>query len=357
MRRILAVLLSMLIMAFVVSTQADVVTSTGEDGSTQLEGIAGDPVPCTYGSFERLLVKNMAKFDVQCKLTDAVYSNGSWVHVMVGDGFWLLAKATGPQEDALVTNIRVVGYPDAAGDVLFIASMSMAVTAKCGQIGLGIMYLLMGDNEPENFFSKEPYRYWYESGFDMILGSQGEYSYASIEYQLPLETQLTYETLGMEDASVAMVENAIPLADLISMMDAYGAFFGLSPIVFKEPVDIGYGVWISMAEWAGCFVSALSIEKGGPIGSVVVTGYSGDTNYAWAASMGAFMAVSGIPKEEILPYTFFSGERGTWDDLCLMKPYAVVNGVMLQCFVEEDTPVAYICAAVEAENKLLPVLP
>ena len=46
-----------------------------------------------------------------------------------------------------------------------------------------------------------------------------------------------------------------------------------------------------------------------------------------------------------------TGGHGTWEDMCALSPFCVIDGVMLQCNVQEiggnELPIAYICGAQE----------
>ena len=54
--------------------------------------------------------------------------------------------------------------------------------------------------------------------------------------------------------------------------------------------------------------------------------------------------------EDMTLISAFIGGNGTWDDMCELEPYCVMNGVLLQCSVADmgdgtGLPMADICGA------------
>lgn len=368
MRRILSLCLVLCLTAFAVPAGAvlsvpspkaqptpgeNLVTHPGEDGSVWVEGVAGDPVPCTYDSFETAFVRQIkADYDIDVELEEAVYSDGAWVHVMPGDSSWVLVRTAGPELEALITSITAAGTSGNEGDVLALSAVAMAAAAKCGQMGTWSMELLTLEGEPEGYFKQEPWSYWFENGFDLSFRSQGNYMYGNIVYQRTVPVTSGYIVPKEDQKVLPDIKNGPTPEEFVSRVNAYVSYFGFDELTLQEPEKLDGTTWARKADWCQCVVMVLSNEKDGPASGVVISNYSDDTNYAWGASFLSFLAVTGTPFSQALPLSLLCGGRGTWDDLTAMQPFAVVNGVMLQCDVAQDHPLAYIFAAEPEEPAL-----
>ena len=76
----------------------------------------------------------------------------------------------------------------------------------------------------------------------------------------------------------------------------------------------------------------------------------GNTNSMCVHLYPLVVAVSEGPAEDMMLISAFIGGNGTWDDMCELAPYCVMNGVQLQCSLAEmgdgtELPMADICGA------------
>ena len=105
--------------------------------------------------------------------------------------------------------------------------------------------------------------------------------------------------------------------------------------------------------WDDCALILYTDASGKYVQSATICALSGDTVSACMHLFPLYDALAGLEANAetatLLPS--LTGGHGTWEDMSAMKPYCVINHVMLQCDLQEiggnELPIASICGVQE----------
>ena len=107
--------------------------------------------------------------------------------------------------------------------------------------------------------------------------------------------------------------------------------------------------------WDDCALLLYTDGEGASLRSATLSCMSGDTVSACMHLFPLYDAIVHPDTDELPLLSCITGGHGTWEDMCALQPFCVMDGVMLQCDMQEiggrELPIAYICGAKEISQK------
>ena len=326
------------------------IRSLESDATVGILGVESEPLPCSWGEFNSAI----SQVPEGITFSPAYWSNGSWIRVV--DSYHLVIRVyvTDETDDALIRSV-IVNTPnkDGAGDVQAVTAVAYAAAAHVGTYGTYTVHIVLSEDHSEDWFAALPVRIWTENGYTLTYGQTDGLALPYGEVQFAEELAVTGGYLPMENDYVYLPEGKTPAAlmEALTEQAESGPLASMLSIpVWPETYETEEDGRVYLMEWDDCLAVIFTDEAGENLRVVSLMSMSGDTNSMCVHLYPLFVAVSEGPAEDMMLISAFIGGNGTWDDMCELAPYCVMNGVQLQCSLADmgdgtELPMADICGA------------
>lgn len=326
------------------------IRSLESDQAVGILGVESEPLPCTWRDFNSTMFQQLEGIS----FSPAYWSNGNWVRMV--DSYYMVIRVyvTDETDDALIRSV-VVNTPDkdSALDVQAVTAIAYAAAAHVGTYGSYTVRIVLSEDHSEDWFTAAPIRIWTENGYTLTYGQTDGLGLPYGKVQFTGEMAVSGGYLPLENDYVCLPEGKTPAALMEALIEqaTNGPLASmLSTPAWPETYETEEDGRVYLMEWDDCLAVVFTDETGENIQVVSLMSMSGDTNSMCVHLYPLFIAVSGGPAEDIKLISAFIGGNGTWDDMCELEPYCVMNGVQLQCSLPDigngmDLPMADICGA------------
>ena len=330
---------------------AAVQISSLESGqSVGILGVESEPLPCAWSDFYSTISQQLEGI----AFSPAYWSDGSWVRLFDSYDLVIRVYVTDETDDALIRSV-IVNTPDkgGAGDVQAVTAIAYAAAAHAGTYGAYIVRIVLSEDHSEDWFTETPIRIWTENGYTLTYGQTDGFALPYGEVRFSEEMAVTGGYLPMENDYVYLPEGKTPAALMEALTEQAGSgplASMLSKPVWPETYKTEEDGRVYTMEWDDCLAVIFTDEAGENLRVVSLMSMSGDTNSMCVHLYPLFIAACGGPAEDMTLISAFIGGNGTWDDMCGLAPYCVMNGVQLQCSLADmgdgaALPMADICGA------------
>lgn len=325
------------------------IRSLESDQAVGILGVESEPVPCTWSDFNSTLSKLEG-----ITFSPAYWSDGCWVRLFDSYDLVIRVYVTDESDDALIRSV-IVNTPgkDGASDVQAVTAIAYAAAAHVGTYGTYTVRIVLSEDHSEDWFTATPIRIWTENGYTLTYGQTNGLALPYGEVRFTEEMDVSGGYMPLEDDYVFLPEGKSPAALMETLTEqATGGPLAsmLSEPVWPETYETEEDGRVYLMEWDDCLTVIFTDEAGENLRVVSLMSMSGDTNSMCFHLYPLFVAVAGGPVEDMTLVSAFIGGNGTWDDMCELAPYCVMNGVQLQCSLVDmgngmELPMADICGA------------
>ena len=326
------------------------IQSPESDGAVGITGVESEPLPCAWGDFNRVMSQQLEGIT----FSPAYWSDGCWVRLFDSYDLVIRVYVTDESDDALIQSV-IVNTPgkDGASDVQAVTAIAYAAAAHVGTYGTYTVRIVLSEDHSEDWFTAAPIRIWTENGYTLTYGQTNGLALPYGEVRFTEEMDLSGGYMPLEDDYVFLPEGKSPAALMETLTEqATGGPLAsmLSEPVWPETYETEEDGRVYLMEWDDCLAVIFTDEAGENLRVISLMSMSGDTNSMCVHLYPLFVAVSGGPVEDMMLVSAFIGGNGTWDDMCELAPYCVMNGVQLQCSLADmgngmEIPMADICGA------------
>ena len=325
------------------------IRSLESDQAVGILGVESEPVPCTWSDFNSMLSKLEG-----ITFSPAYWSDGCWVRLFDSYDLVIRVYVTDESDDALIRSV-IVNTPgkDGASDVQAVTAIAYAAAAHVGTYGTYTVRIVLSEDHSEDWFTATPIRIWTENGYTLTYCQTNGHALPYGEVRFTEEMDVSGGYMPLEDDYVFLPEGKSPAALMETLTEqATGGPLAsmLSEPVWPETYETEEDGRVYLMEWDDCLTVIFTDEAGENLRVVSLMSMSGDTNSMCFHLYPLFVAVAGGPVEDMTLVSAFIGGNGTWDDMCELAPYCVMNGVQLQCSLVDmgngmELPMADICGA------------
>ncbi len=328
------------------------IRSLESDEAVGILGVESEPLPCTWSDFNRAIGQQLKGVT----FSPAYWSDGGWVRLFDDYELVIRVYVTDETEDALIRSV-VVNTPDrdGAGDVQAVTAIAYAAAAHVGAYGGYTVNIVLAEDHSEDWFTETPIRIWTENGYTLTYGLTDRFALPYGEVRFSEELAVTGGYRPLEDDYVYLPEGKTPAA----LMKALTAQAESGPLasMLSTPVWPQTQTYESeedgrvyMMKWDDCLAVIFTDEAGENLRVVSLLSTTGDTNSMCLHLYPLYIAVAGGAARDMTLVSAFIGGNGTWDDMCELDPYCVMNGVQLRCSLAglgdgAELPFADICGA------------
>ena len=330
------------------------IRSLESDHVVGILGVESEPLPCAWGDFNGTISQQLKGIT----FSPAYWSDGSWVRLFDSYDLVIRVYVTDETDDALIRSV-IVNTPskDGALDVQTVTAIAYAAAAHVGTYGTYTVRIVLSEDHSEDWFTTAPIQIWTENGYTLTYGQTDGLGLPCGEVQFVGETAVTGGYLPLENDYVYLPEGKTPAAlmEALTEQSNSGTLASmLSKPVWPETYETEEDGRVYLMEWDDCLAVIFTDETGENLRVVSLMSMSGDTTSMCVHLYPLFVAVSGGPVEDMMLISAFIGGNGTWDDMCGLAPYCVMNGVQLQCSLTDmgngtELPMADICGAEPSE--------
>ena len=325
------------------------IRSLESDQTVGILGVESEPLPCTWSDFNGTVSQLEG-----ITFSPAYWSDGCWVRLFDSYDLVIRVYVTDESDDALIRSV-IVNTPDKNGtpDVQAVTAIAYAAAAHVGTYGTYTVRIVLSEDHSEDWFTEMPIRIWTENGYTLTYGQTDGLGLPYGEVRFGGEAAVTGGYLPMENDYVYLPQGKSPAAlmEALTEQARRGPLASmLSEPVWPETYETQEDGRVYLMEWDDCLAVFFTDEAGENLQVVSLISMSGDTNSMCVHMYPLYVAVSGGPAKDMMLVSAFIGGNGTWDDMCELAPYCVMNGVQLQCSLADmgngkELPMADICGA------------
>ena len=341
-------------------TAAMQIRSLESDAAVGILGVESEPQQRRWEDFSTVFTKFVKKnWDVDVQFSCAIWSNGRWLHLLDMGYVILQAETTDDTADGLFREVTVTGFvKECAPDVQVLTGAAYWAAAQYGEYGKYVMQIVFMEDHSEDWFTKEPVRIWIENGYQLAYGlNDNDCPYGRIAFAEDLPTvggYAPFDPEGMEGIQPGQTVEGLlerlksaakngPMSNLITAPSL--------PETWQNVMD---GRMYQIV-WDDCALLLYTDGEGLSLRSATLSCMSGDTVSACMHLFPLYDAIVNPDTDEQDLLSCITGGHGTWEDMCALQPFCVMDGVMLQCDAQEisgnELPIAYICGAKEIKQK------
>ncbi len=266
------------------------------------------------------------------------YSDARWVRVWSSEKGpvvpCLVVYTNGPEADAAVTQVRVLGYgPGAAyGDTAMMASCAAEALAgpQTHEVLRSRLALRRKGQAPEETYGPVTWAQTYFSSTD----TEARYHLITLTVRGALPTRQAVRLPEDEETLPDIEGCAVTGTELVEKINYYASvFYGGSfkaQLVTKPGAeDAGEGEWtIALNENILVHPSTVDGSAASPVLQVWITSVDGVAPNALAGTVFTYAALADLSDDDFLALMFRLVEYPLWGDLRNMQPLAARGGVM-----------------------------
>ena len=326
------------------------IRSLESDAVVGILGVESEPLPCAWSDFNRAISQQLKGIT----FSPAYWSDGSWVRLFDSYDLVIRVYVTDETDDALIRSV-MVNTPDqsGAGDVQAVTALAYAAAAHVGTYGTYVVRIVLSEDHSEDWFTATPYQIWTENGYTLTYGLTDGFALPRGEVQFAGEAAVNGGYVPLENDYVYLPEGKTPAAliEALAKQAKSGPMASmLSEPVWPETYETEGDGRVYQMEWDDCLAVIYTDETGENLRVVSLMSMSGDTISMCVHMYPLFVALTGGPAEDMMLVSAFIGGNATWDDMCELAPYCVMNGVQLQCSLADlgngtELPMADLCGA------------
>ena len=122
-------------------TAAMQIRSLESDAVVGILGVESEPQQRRWEDFSTVFTKFIKKnWDVDAQFSDAIWSNGRWLHLLDVDSVTLQAETTDDTADGLIREVTLTGFAkECAPDVQVLTGAAYWAAAQYGEYGKYVM--------------------------------------------------------------------------------------------------------------------------------------------------------------------------------------------------------------------------
>ncbi len=334
------------------------IRSLESDDVVRILGVESAPQQRTDQEFAQVFTTFMKKnFNVDVHLSDILWTDGHWIRLFDAGSVIIRVYLTDNTEQAVVREVTLnAAEKDDAMDVQVLSVAAYWAAAQYGEYGKYTMQIVAMEDHSEDWFLDEPVSIWQENGYQLSFGQTANgYPQGRVAFMEDLPQDggfLPFDPEGMENIpSERTVEELFAHLKADAKNGPFAAFLE-APEMPNAWQDTESGR-IYQIMWDDCALILYTDASGRHVQSATLCTLSGDTVSACMHLFPLYEALVGqeanAETATLLPS--LAGGHGTWEDMSALKPYCVMNRVMLQCDLLEingnELPIAYICGAFE----------
>ena len=337
----------------------------GETAAMQIRSLESDAVVGILGVESELQQRRWEDFstvftnfvkknwDEDVQFSDAIWSNGRWLHLLDMGYVTLQAETTNDTADGLIREVTLTGFvKECASDVQVLTGAAYWAAAQYGEYGKYVMQIVFMEDHSSDWFTKEPFPIWIENGYQLAYGlNDMDCPYGRITFAEDLPTVGGYppfDPKGMENLQPGQT-----VEGLLERLKAAAESGPMSNLITEPALP---ETWQDVMNdrmyqivWDDCALLLYTDGEGASLRSVTLSCMSGDTVSACMHLFPLYNAIASPDEDMLSLLSAITGGHGTWEDMCALNPFCVVNGVMMQCDMQEiggrELPIAYICGA------------
>ncbi len=328
------------------------IRSLESDAAVGILGVESEPQQRRWEDFSTVFTNFVKKnWDEDVRFSDAIWSNGRWLHLLDMGYVTLRAETTDDTADGLIREVTLTGYmKEFAPDVQVLSGAAYWAAAQYGEYGKYTMQIVFMEDHSSDWFTKEPFPIWIENGYQLSYGlNEMDCPCGRITYAEDLPTARGYAPFDWEGMENIKQEVTVEgLLDRLKAASEGGPMSGYitAPALPEMWQDVMEGRMYQIV-WDDCALLLYSDGEGLSLGSAALVCMSGDTVSACMHLFPLYNAIASPEEDMQSLLSCITGGHGTWEDMCALQPFCVMNGVMLQCDVQEiggnELPIAYIC--------------
>ena len=337
-------------------TAAMQIRSLESDAVAGILGVESEPQQRRWEDFSTVFTNFVKKnWNVDVVLSDAVWSNGCWLHLADMDSVVLRVETADGTSDGLIREVTLTGFQEeCAPDVQVLTGAAYWAAAQYGEYGKYVMQIVFMEDHSEDWFKKELFPIWTENGYQLAYGlNEMGCPYGRITFSEDLPTVGGYALFDPEG-----MENIQPEQTVEGMLKRLKAAaesgplkgFITAPVLPEEWQNVMKGRMYQIV-WDDCALLLYTDGEGKNLRSATLACMSGDTVSACMHLFPLYDAIVNPDTDEQALLSCITGGHGTWEDMCALNPFCVMDGVMLQCDVQgiggNELPIAFICGAAE----------
>lgn len=329
------------------------------DKSVGIHGIESEPVARSFADFRDVFIGFIRKnWEAEAAFSEAVWSDGAFVHICDMGDVVLRVYTAGAQDDAQFIRAQVTdGTPDDAFDVQVVAGAAFWAAAQYSEAGKMVMQIVFIEDHSEDWFADEPSTIWSENGYALTYGRTATgMAYGDIVFSEEIPVKGGYLSLDEEEDGDIHSGLTVPLflQRMQSLIDE-GPFSGqiAVPELPKEKKQDSAGEHYEII-WDDCGLNLYTAKGSDLVTGAALYSLSRDTVSMCMHTFYVYLAAAGQDAESLLLMPALVGGSGTWPEMTKLNPYCVMNGVALQCTEENmlfmKVPKAIIYGATPAED-------
>lgn len=337
-------------------TTALQIRSLESDRAVGILGVESDPQQRRWKDFSDVFTSFVKKnWNVDVVFSDALWSNGQWLHLVDLGSVIMRIYTTNNTLDGLIREITLTGIQkECTPDVQVLTGAAYWAAAQYGDYGKYTMQIVFMEDHSADWFTKEPLPVWVENGYQLTYGrNEMDCPYGRITYAEELPTEGGYVPFDPEGLENIQSERTVDdLLEKLKGAAETGPMKGyISAPVLPETWQSAMDGRMYQIVWDDCALLLYTDGNGTYLRSATLTSMSGETVSACMHLFPLYNAIA-RPNEDMQPLlSAITGGHGTWEDMRSLSPFCVIDGVMLQCEVQEiggnELPIAYICGARE----------
>jgi len=337
-------------------TAAMQIRSLESDAAVGILGVESEPQQRRWEDFSTVFTIFVKKnWDEDVQFSDAVWSNGRWLHFLDMGYVTIQVETTDNTADGLIREVTLTGFvKECIPDVQVLTGAAYWAAAQYGEYGKYVMQIVFMEDHAQDWFTKEPLPLWIENGYQLAYGlNDRDRPYGRITFaeDLPIAGgYVPFDPDGMESIHPEQsVEGLLARLKAAAENGPMSSF--VTAPVLPETWQNAMDGRMYQIKWDDCTLILYTDGKGEILRIATLSCLSGDTVSACMHLFPLYDAIVRPDTDEQAFLPCITGGHGAWEDMCALSPFCVMDGVMLQCDVqtigENELPVAYICGAVE----------
>ena len=325
-------------------------------------GVESEPQQRRWEDFSTVFSGFVKKnWDQDVAFTDALWSDGHWIHLLQTGYVTLRATVTDPTPDGIVQEVVLTGYAmECAPDVQVLSAAADWAAAQYGDYGKWVSQIIFMEDHTGDWFREEPLPVWLENGYQLTFGrNTAGCPYGRVAFTEPLDAAAGYAPFRADGMATLSGERTMT-ALFSALAEHVTAGYMNGSVSAPQPPDsweASFGGRIYNGMWDDCALLIYTDAEGEAVLNAVLSCLSGDTVSACMHLFPLYGALAGLDAQEQAALPGILDGHGTWEEMSALSPFCVMNGVMLQCSGEEidgsPLPIAYICGAEMLEGPQL----
>ena len=335
-------------------TAAMQIRSLESNAAVGILGVESEPQQRRWEDFSTVFTKFVKKnWNVDAQFSEAIWSNGRWLHLLDMDSVTLQAETTDDTADGLIREVTVTGFAkECAPDVQVLTGAAYWAAAQYGEYGKYVMQIVFMEDHSSDWFTKELFPIWTENGYQLAYGlNDMDCPCGRITFAEDLPTVGGYAPFDLEGMENIQPEQTVEgLLERLKAAAESGPMSGYitAPALPETWQDVMGGRMYQIV-WDDCALLLYTDGEGASLRSATLSCMSSDTVSACMHLFPLYNCIASPDEDMLSLLSAVTGGHGTWEDMCALNPFCVVNGVMMQCDMQEiggrELPIAYICGA------------